>query len=128
MLLVNLTGAPLPPEDLAAYGRGLLPLARRRGGGGGGKLQPGTVATTDFPPGGRLLNTGVPTLVLVLPPRDGVDSRWRKMYERCAGLESVGAGLKGRVFRGLSPAQWDEAGRELPRTFWEPSRSLLGTF
>ena len=110
LLIVNLTGAALPPEIARDYAPGMTPcrmhdahqLARA-----------GSVMVLEHPPSGQWLSgrqfqdaAGTPTLVLLFPPRADAETKWHKMLAVCESLVVRFPQLNGRVLVAPSADEW----------------------
>lgn len=108
LLLVNLTGAPLPGGTLSEYAPGMLPIAPQDHHSGAHLVRTGCVLMLEIPPSGRLLAAGssTPTLVLIFPPAPQAAVKWQKMWQACAAIEGRHPHLAGRVLIQPPASEW----------------------
>ena len=108
VLIVNLTGAPLPPTAMREYAPGLQPCAMHEAAQ---LARAGSVMLLEQPPSGRQFQTtaGTPTLILLFPPPAGAEPKWHKMAAACLALEARHPQLAGRVLTAPPVAEWRAA-------------------
>lgn len=111
LMLVNLTGRELLPSEKDAFASGMTPSRTAS--------QAGTYCVVPTPPTARHFCPEVPTVVVILAPREGADVKWSKMYDRCRDLHRTawsggGEGSPDHVFDNPSAAEWAGIIRDLP--------------
>ncbi|KAL1500123.1 hypothetical protein AB1Y20_012796 [Prymnesium parvum] len=124
VVLVNLTGQPLPSEAVEPYAKGMVHC----GTGNGRPPRSGTLLEITMPPGSKHVHGDAPVLVIVFPPSKTNSSLpLEKMMRQCASLESrFGGQLRGRVFLAPPPPdEWEQRVAALVSTL--PDLSIAPT-
>ncbi len=105
LLIVNLSGRPLPDGYVATYAPGMLCIQQ----GKGDAPRAGTVSELRVPPGPRHVHGGDAVLVLLLPPTPDANPKLQKMWSSCSRLEQRFECLRGRVWACPTPNEWSAA-------------------